>query len=92
MHEQGGLGLELARENEPDLILLDLHLPDIHGSEVLRRVREDPVISRTPVVIISADVTTSQVARLLDAGAQAYLPKPLDVQEFLRVVDELLEA
>jgi PAS domain S-box-containing protein len=88
---QGGLGLELAREHRPDLILLDLHLPDIHGSEVLRRVREDPVISRTPVVIISADVTSSQINQLLAAGAQAYLPKPLDIQEFLRIVDEVLE-
>ncbi len=87
---QGGLGLEMAREHRPDLILLDLHLPDIHGSEVMRRIREDAVISRTPVVIISADVTTNQVKQLLDAGAQAYLPKPLDVQEFLRVVDEIL--
>ena len=76
----------------PDLVLLDLHLPDIHGSEVMRRIREDAVISRTPVVIISADVTTNQVRQLLDAGAQAYLPKPLDVQEFLRVVDEILAA
>ncbi|HUE76878.1 MAG TPA: ATP-binding protein [Longimicrobiales bacterium] len=89
---QGGLGLEMAREHRPDLILLDLHLPDIHGSEVMRRIREDAVISRTPVVIISADVTTTQVKQLLDAGAQAYLPKPLDVLEFLRVVDEILAA
>ncbi len=88
---QGGLGLEIARDKRPDLILLDLHLPDIHGSEVLRRIREDSVISRTPVVIISADVTSNQVKRLLDAGAQAYLPKPLDVQEFLRIVDDVLE-
>ncbi|MBW3552987.1 MAG: PAS domain S-box protein [Gemmatimonadetes bacterium] len=89
---QGGLGLELAREHKPDLILLDLHLPDIHGSEVMRRIREDGVISRTPVVIISADVTTNQVRQLLEAGAQAYLPKPLDIQEFLRVVEEILAA
>ena len=89
---QGGLGLEMARENQPDLILLDLHLPDMHGSEVMRRIRVDPVISRTPVVIISADVTSNQMKDLLEAGAQSYLPKPLDVQEFLRVVDEILAA
>ncbi|HUG40918.1 MAG TPA: ATP-binding protein [Longimicrobiales bacterium] len=87
---QGGLGLEMAREHQPDLILLDLHLPDIHGSEVMRRIREDSVLSRTPVIIISADVTSNQVTQLLDAGAQAYLPKPLDVLEFLCVVDEVL--
>lgn len=89
---QGQLGLELAQDKRPDLVLLDLHLPDMHGSEVLRRIREDAVISRTPVIIISADVTSNQVERLLEAGAQAYLPKPLDVPEFLRVVDEVLES
>jgi PAS domain S-box-containing protein len=88
---QGQLGLEIARDTRPDLVLLDLHLPDIHGSEVMRRIREDAVISRTPVVIISADVTSNQVTQLLEAGAQAYLPKPLDVQEFLRIVDDILE-
>jgi PAS domain S-box-containing protein len=86
----GSEGLDLAREHRPDLILLDLHLPDIHGAELLRRIREDSDISRTPVVVITADVTTSQRARLLEAGAQAYLPKPLDVGAFLRVVDEVL--
>ncbi len=88
---QGGLGLELAREHHPDIILLDLHLPDMHGSEVLRRIREDPALSRTPVIVISADVTTMRVNQLLEAGAQAYLPKPLDIPEFLRVVDEALK-
>ncbi|HSH45716.1 MAG TPA: ATP-binding protein, partial [Longimicrobiales bacterium] len=89
---QGGLGLEMAREHTPDLILLDLHLPDMHGSEVLRRVREDSGIGRTPVVVISADATSKAVQTLLDGGAQSYLPKPLDVQEFLRVVDEILTS
>ncbi|MEJ2502160.1 MAG: ATP-binding protein [Gemmatimonadota bacterium] len=88
---QGGLGLEMAQDQQPDLILLDLHLPDMHGSEVLRRIREDGVTSTTPVVIISADVTSNQATQLLNAGARAYLPKPLDVQEFLHIVDEVLE-
>jgi PAS domain S-box-containing protein len=87
----GATGLELARESAPDLILLDLHLPDIHGSEVMRRIQDDPATAATPVVIISADVTSHQVQELLDAGAQAYLSKPLDVQEFLEIVDGVLE-
>lgn len=87
----GQEGLDKARDENPNLILLDLHLPDIHGSEVLRRIQDDPATEQTPVVIISADVTSSQVQELLDAGATAYLTKPLDVQEFLRVVDEVLE-
>jgi len=87
----GQQGLDMAREESPDLILLDLHLPDIHGSEVMRRIQDDPATGETPVVIISADVTSNQVQELLNSGAMAYLTKPLDVQEFLRVVDEVLE-
>lgn len=88
---QGGLGLELARDHRPDLILLDLHLPDISGEEVLRRLRKDPVTSRIPVVIISADATPGQIKRLLAAGADDYLTKPLDVRRFVQVVDGMLE-
>ena len=88
---EGRTGLEKARDEDPDLILLDLHLPDIHGSEVMRRILDNPATAAIPVVIISADVTSGQVQELLDTGAAAYLTKPLDVQEFLMVVDEVLE-
>jgi PAS domain S-box-containing protein len=90
---QGHLGLELAREHHPDVILLDLHLPDMHGSEVLAELHEDDRVRDIPVVVISADATPGQIQRLLDAGARDYLTKPLDVQQFLTVLDEtLLEA
>jgi PAS domain S-box-containing protein len=90
---QGGLGLELARETRPDLILLDLHLPDMHGEDVLRRLRADPRTSRVPVVIISADATRSALERLRRAGAKAYLTKPLDMDEFLTTIElQLSEA
>jgi CheY-like chemotaxis protein len=87
---KGGNGLEMARQTRPDLILLDLHLPDMHGAEVLRRIREDSALARTPVVIISADVTRDQADDLVRSGARAYLPKPMDVQAFLRIVDDVL--
>jgi PAS domain S-box-containing protein len=90
---QGHLGLELAREHHPDLILLDLHLPDMHGSEVLAELHGDDRVRDIPVVVVSADATPGQIQRLLDAGARDYLTKPLDVQQFLSVLDEtLLEA
>ncbi len=89
---QGGLGVELAREHRPDLVLLDLHLPDVPGAEVLRRLRADPRTARTPVVVVSADATPGSVERLRQAGADAYLTKPLDVDEFLRVVGQFLPA
>jgi signal transduction histidine kinase/ActR/RegA family two-component response regulator len=87
---QGGLGLELAREHRPALILLDLHLPDMHGEEVLHRLRDDPDTAATPVVILTADATPRQAQRLLAAGAIDYLTKPVNVHELLRTLDEVL--
>jgi len=89
---QGQLGLELAREHQPDLVLLDLHLPDIPGEEVLRELRADERTARIPVVVISADATRATIQRLFSAGAAAFLTKPLDVQEFLDTLERLLPA
>jgi signal transduction histidine kinase/CheY-like chemotaxis protein len=89
---QGRLGLELAREHLPALVLLDLHLPDISGDEVLQRLRDDPVTAKIPVVIVSADATAGQIQRLLNAGALAYLTKPIDVAELLGILDEHLST
>lgn len=87
---QGRLGLELARQHRPDLILLDLNLPDLPGHEVLQRLRADPQTRDIPVVVISADATPGQVERLRAAGARAYVTKPLDIPRFLAVLDEHL--
>jgi len=89
---QGRLGLELARQHRPDLILLDLHLPDLPGDEVLREVRGDAVLGRTPLVILSADATPGRIERLRAAGASTYLTKPIDVQRLLALLDETLGA
>ncbi|HET7738839.1 MAG TPA: ATP-binding protein [Tepidiformaceae bacterium] len=87
---QGRIGLELAQQHSPALVLLDLHLPDISGDEVLRQLRLDPRTAHIPVVIASADATQRQVERLLAAGADRYLTKPLDVTLLLSVLDEFL--
>ncbi|HYR09426.1 MAG TPA: PAS domain S-box protein, partial [Longimicrobium sp.] len=87
---QGSLGAELACEHLPDLVLLDLHLPDVQGDEVLRRLRADKRTARIPVVMISADATPRTIDRLRSQGADAYLTKPLDVDEFLSTIDRLL--
>jgi PAS domain S-box-containing protein len=86
----GRLGLDLAREHRPDVILLDLHLPDIAGEEVLARLVAEPATRRIPIVILSADASSSQADRLLASGARAYLTKPIDVLAFLGLVGELL--
>ncbi len=86
----GQLGLDMARGHLPDLILLDLQLPDLTGEEVLRQLRADEGTSDIPVIMISADATAEKPRRLLDAGAQGYLTKPLRVAEFLLATDEAL--
>ena len=87
---QGGIGLELARRHRPDLVLLDLHLPDMQGLEVLLKLRADPLTRDIPVVVTSADATPGQIARLRAAGADEYLTKPLDIPLFSELVRKLL--
>lgn len=87
---QGRLGLDLIREHRPELVLLDLNLPDMEGRDVLIEIRADPETRSVPVLVISADASQGQVQRLLDTGATGYLTKPVDVVELLRQVDELL--
>lgn len=85
---QGRSGLDLAREHRPDIILLDLQLPDMSGKEVLRALKAEKATWDIPIVIISADATKGQISELLAAGAAAYLTKPLDVRQFLQVLDQ----
>lgn len=87
---QGRLGLEFAIENRPDLILLDLHLPDIRGDVVLRELQADARTRGIPTIMISADATPGEIRRLRDAGATDYLTKPLDVEKLLHILDEHL--
>ena len=86
----GQTGLELAARHLPDLILLDVHLHDIPGGEVLRRLRAHPMLSAVPVVVISADVSAEQVERMQALGICEYLRKPFDLQDFRRAIHEAL--
>jgi CheY-like chemotaxis protein len=88
----GGLGVELAQQYRPDLILLDVHLTDIHGFEVLERLQGDSRTIDIPVVVLSADATTWQRRRFRNAGVYDYLSKPLDLQQLLDVIDQHLGA
>ena len=88
----GGLGVELAQQFRPDLILLDVHLKDIHGFEVLERLQADTRTVDIPVVVLSADATTWQRRRFRNAGVKDYLSKPLDLQQLLDLIDQHLGA
>jgi CheY-like chemotaxis protein len=83
-------GLELARRERPDLILLDIRLPGIDGYEVLRRLRADPATAAIPVVAVSADAMPADVQRGLQAGFDDYLTKPVDLGRLLSALRRLL--
>ena len=86
----GETGLALAQTHLPRLILLDLDLPDMHGSEVIQRLQTEPATSHIPVVVVSGDATPSQIERLLVLGARNYLTKPVRAEPFLAVIDDIL--
>ena len=86
---QGQIGLDMARMHLPDLILLDLHLPDLSGEDVLRRLRADTRTATTKVVVLSADATNDQPKRLISLGASDYLTKPFDIPGILDLIDRL---
>lgn len=89
---QSELALELAKAHTPDWILLDVHLPDMPGDEVLRRLRQSPETKDIPVTVVSADATARQIRRLMDAGARDYLTKPFNVKELISLLEATLES
>lgn len=84
-----GMAVAIARSRRPDLVLLDLDLRGGRGEEILHRVRADPALAATKVVVVSADATPSSVRTMMALGADAYLTKPIDIAALLRVVERL---
>lgn len=83
----GQQALTTMRQEAPDLVLLDLHLPDIGGDQVLAEIRSEASTANTPVVILSADATESQIRKLLAAGATDYLTKPIDIERLFEIIE-----
>jgi PAS domain S-box-containing protein len=84
-------GLSAIRARRPDLILLDMQLPDISGLELLRHLKQDDDVASIPVIVVSADATPVHIEQALTSGAVHYVTKPLDVARFLRLIDAILE-
>jgi signal transduction histidine kinase/ActR/RegA family two-component response regulator len=83
----GRTGLEYAVRDVPDIILLDLNLPDLQGDQVLNELRAEPATAGIPVVVLSADASRGVIHRLLAGGAFAYLTKPLELAELAELLD-----
>jgi PAS domain S-box-containing protein len=87
----GDLGVQLARANRPEVILMDINLPGISGIEALKILREDPVTAHIPVVALSANAMPRDVEKGMQAGFFRYLTKPIRVNEFMNTLDVALE-
>ena len=84
-------GLAALKRQRPSLVLLDMHLPDVDGLELLRHLKDDDELCSIPVVVVSADATAAQIEAALTAGAAHYVTKPVDLPAFLAVLDDLLD-
>lgn len=83
-------GLELARDRIPDLVLMDLGLPDIDGWQALSQLRAEPSTARLRVIAFTAHAMMGDHARVLEAGFDGYLSKPIDFATFVESVEDLL--
>jgi signal transduction histidine kinase/CheY-like chemotaxis protein len=86
----GRAGLEQAVRNPPDLILLDMHLPDLRGDEVLQRLKAEPATAAVPTAILSAEAAPAIIRRMRDNGVISYLTKPLNLTELGQLLDTQL--
>ncbi len=87
----GNSGIQIARDNQPDVILMDINLPGISGFEALHILRDDALTAHIPVVAISANAMPGDIKRGLKAGFFRYITKPIKVGEFMAAVDAALE-
>jgi len=85
-------GLQRIRQDPPDLVLMDIHLPGMSGLDAMRSIRQDPRTADLPVIAVSAAAMDSDVQDGLDAGFRHYLTKPFDVEELLKLVVDTLQA
>ncbi len=86
----GASGIEIARTSRPDVILMDINLPDISGFKALQILRADPATARIPVIALTANAMPLNVESGLEAGFFRYVTKPIDLGEFTQALDVAL--
>jgi CheY-like chemotaxis protein len=86
----GHLGVESARANQPDVILMDINLPDISGYDAVTILRDDPVTAHIPVMALSARAIPRDIEKGMEAGFCHYMTKPINIGEFMNALDVTL--
>jgi two-component system cell cycle response regulator DivK len=90
--EDGPKALALLEDSQPDIILLDVNIPGIHGLDLARMIRDDERLSTIPIIATTANVLVGDKERCLEAGCDEYLPKPLDIRRLRQVMHEYMPA
>jgi two-component system cell cycle response regulator DivK len=86
----GGEGVRMARESVPDLVLMDIQLPDIDGITALREIRTDPALDAVPVLAVSASVMPDEQLKIVTSGFDAFITKPINLKQFRETVAHYL--
>ena len=86
----GEEGVRLAAEHRPDLVLMDIQLPDIDGIAALQRIRADPTLDPMPVIAVSASVMPDDQQKIVTSGFDAFVTKPIDLKHFRATVERFL--
>ena len=90
--ETGQEGLRLARTQKPDFIILDIQLPDIEGTEVLKQLRAEGSIQDTPVIAVTSYAMAGDRERMLSAGCDGYIEKPIDPEKVVEYIKSIVGA
>lgn len=84
----GSKAVVLAMEHSPDMILLDMNLPDMHGSEILKKLKSQQHTRSFPVTVISADAIPGQISQIVSPGADGYIIKPIEISEIVKLIKQ----
>ena len=84
-------GVDAARKQKPDLVLMDMSMPEMDGWDATKRIRENPETAQIPIIALTVHTLPLEMKRALDAGVDAYLPKPYDAGQLIRVVEGTLK-
>ncbi len=87
----GKEALELAKNEKPDLILMDIQLPNISGIEVVQLIKKEPKIKHIPIIAVTAFAMQNDEEQILAAGCEGYLPKPISIEPFVETIQKYLD-